>query len=304
LTRVLKPLSLVTAVITYIILLQGALVTNTGSGQGCGQNWPLCKGTWMPDWDYNAIIEFSHRAVSGVGGLLILALAVLVWQTGQSSRLKLLSVVSFLTVLFQGLLGAGNVLWPQPKWILALHFGISLICFTAVLLTAVGLRQAETPVQTAPIDPAFRRWTLTVMILFYGIVYLGAYVRHVGASLACMGFPDCNGTLFPGLAGPEGASFAHRVAALVGLLLIIRFTWMALKQPSPAIRRSGVAALVLVLAQIADGIAMALGHYNLLTQMLHSAFISALWGVLSVALMLAWDAAPVATGYHGRAIHS
>jgi cytochrome c oxidase assembly protein subunit 15 len=288
-TRVIRPLSVIASLITYLIVLQGALVTHTGSGQGCGQNWPLCQGTFMPNWDYKAIIEFSHRGVTGVGGMVILALLILIWSGGYSRRLKLLSALSVLTVIIQSLLGAANVLWPQPKWILALHFGVSLICFSAVLLTMVGLYQADRtgkPGATA----AFRRWTIWTMVILYGIVYLGAYVRHIGASLACMSFPDCNGALIPALSGPEGASFAHRLAALVGVIVVGRFTAMALKQESKGIRWTGVAAILLILCQAGAGIAMALGHYNIATQMLHSAFVTALWGVLSVALMLSWDA--------------
>lgn len=291
--RILRPLTLLLSAITYIILLQGALVTNTGSGQGCGQNWPLCKGTFMPEWDYNSIIEFSHRAVTGICGIGVLLLIYLVYRYKVSKRIRVLSLVTLTTVLIQSILGAANVLWPQPKWILALHFGISLICFSAVLLTTVDVFQAgkATPDRIA-IDPSFRRWTLQTMVFFYIIVYLGAFVRHTGAALACSGFPDCNGSLFPGLTGQVGAAYAHRLAAFLGLVLIIRLTLMALKQPSRSVRRSGIIALVLVVAQIADGAAMALGQYHLLTQMLHGAIISALWGILSVMLMLAWDAAP------------
>lgn len=302
--RILRPLTLFLSTITYIILLQGALVTNTGSGQGCGQNWPLCKGTWMPDWDYNAIIEFSHRAVTGICGLGVLLLVYLVFRYKSSRRIRTLSVVTLTTVLIQSILGAANVLWPQPKWILALHFGISLICFSAVLLTTVDVfRASKGAAERVAIDPSFRRWTLQTIIFFYVIVYLGAFVRHTGAALACTGFPDCNGALFPGFSGQVGAAFAHRVAGLLGLVLIIRLTLMALKQPSATVRRAGIFALILVVAQIASGAAMALGQYHLLTQMLHGAIISALWGVLSVLLMLAWDADP-ATATAREAVRS
>ncbi|HLO01671.1 MAG TPA: COX15/CtaA family protein [Symbiobacteriaceae bacterium] len=294
--RILRPLTLLLSVITYIILLQGALVTNTGSGQGCGQNWPLCQGTFMPAWNYNSIIEFSHRFVTGICGIGVLLLIYLVYRYQLSRRIRFLSLVTLTTVLIQSLLGAANVLWPQPKWILALHFGISLICFSAVLLTTVDLFQAgkASPERNA-IDPGFRRWTLQTMLFFYMIVYLGAFVRHTGAALACTGFPDCNGALFPGFSGQVGAAYAHRVAAFLGLILIVRLTLMALKQPSRAVRRAGIIALILVVAQICSGAAMALGQYHLLTQMLHGAIISALWGVLSVLLMLAWDANPAVT---------
>ena len=46
------------------------------------------------------------------------------------------------------------------------------------------------------------------------VVYLGAYVRHAGVSLACADWPLCNGQVVPRLDGPTGIVFAHRLAAL------------------------------------------------------------------------------------------
>ena len=28
----------------FLVLLMGATVTSTGSGEGCGRSWPLCNG--------------------------------------------------------------------------------------------------------------------------------------------------------------------------------------------------------------------------------------------------------------------
>ena len=56
-----------TLIINAIVILQGAVVRVTGSGAGCGRDWPRCQGEivllshGMATW-----IEFSHRALSGV----------------------------------------------------------------------------------------------------------------------------------------------------------------------------------------------------------------------------------------------
>ena len=43
----------------------GALVTKTGSEDGCGASWPLCHGALLPqNLPIATIIELSHRAVS------------------------------------------------------------------------------------------------------------------------------------------------------------------------------------------------------------------------------------------------
>lgn len=230
----LKTLAVVTAGVIYLVLQMGALVTNTGSADGCGESWPLCKGTWMPDWDYAAIVEFSHRGVAGLSGLLVLAL----------------------------------------------HFGISLLCFSAVLLVALLLvRGSAAP--GPPVEGSLRRWVWVVAVFAYGVIYLGAYVRHGRASLACFGWPLCNGELVPPLYGPAGANFAHRLGAGLVILLVVRLFLMARVCGRPALRRLSALAVLLVLMQAASGAVIAQGHFNLLTQMMHTAIVTLFWGALS-----------------------
>lgn len=285
-SRGLKILSVSTTVIMYIVLLQGALVTNSGSSDGCGASWPLCHGTFMPDWDYAAIIEFSHRAVSGLAGLMVIALAVWTWRALSGQPIvKYLGIFAVFTIIFQGLLGAAAVVWKQPAWALALHFGISLICFASVLLLQVLIFRSDRGAvyRSRPVDSFLQRLILGTALFSYVVVYLGAYVRHVKASLACFGWPLCNGDLIPTLSGQVGAGFAHRVAAALLAMVVI---WMvvSLRRHAPDrvdLTRAGYLALFMVLLQAASGALMALGYYNLLTQMLHSAIVTAFWGSLS-----------------------
>src|SRR5690242_19087626 len=69
---------LVTA-LTLGVILWGAYVRASHSGDGCGAHWPLCNGTVaLPAaGQTKTLVEFAHRATSGLDGLLVLAL--LVW---------------------------------------------------------------------------------------------------------------------------------------------------------------------------------------------------------------------------------
>ena len=58
------------------VVLWGAFVRATGAGAGCGQHWPLCNGEMLPrSPSLNTIIEFTHRATSGID-LALVALLV------------------------------------------------------------------------------------------------------------------------------------------------------------------------------------------------------------------------------------
>src|SRR5688500_5303646 len=74
--RHLRRLSIIGTLGMILVLLMGATVTDTGSGEGCGRSWPLCRGDFLPASVRESVIEFSHRAITGVLGIVILLLAI------------------------------------------------------------------------------------------------------------------------------------------------------------------------------------------------------------------------------------
>jgi cytochrome c oxidase assembly protein subunit 15 len=58
-----------------LVIVQGAVVRATGSGNGCGNHWPLCNGDFFPHHPRIAtIIEYMHRSMSGIVGWLVVGL--------------------------------------------------------------------------------------------------------------------------------------------------------------------------------------------------------------------------------------
>ena len=71
---------------TLLNILWGALVRATKSGTGCGSHWPDCNGEIIPTPQrIETILEFAHRALSGVALLLVLAL--LIWVVVRAAGL-------------------------------------------------------------------------------------------------------------------------------------------------------------------------------------------------------------------------
>ena len=105
-------LAWLTLAVNGIVILQGALVRATGSGAGCGRDWPRCQGEFLPLGHGIATwIEFSHRALSGV------ALLMGVWLLVRALRLRkanpgLLAwtVASTAFLGIEALIGAATVL--------------------------------------------------------------------------------------------------------------------------------------------------------------------------------------------------
>src|ERR1017187_2153894 len=67
------------AVLAYnmLVVLWGAFVRATGSGAGCGDRWPLCNGVMVRRApSIETIIEFTHRATSGLALVSVAALCL------------------------------------------------------------------------------------------------------------------------------------------------------------------------------------------------------------------------------------
>lgn len=62
-----------------LVILGGAFVRASISGDGCGSHWPTCNGHLIPEGGRLAtLIEFSHRMMTGL--LLPLVIALVVWS--------------------------------------------------------------------------------------------------------------------------------------------------------------------------------------------------------------------------------
>src|SRR5215510_3809903 len=179
-----------------LVLVMGAAVTNTGSAEGCGRSWPLCNGQFIPGFTVATAIEYSHRAVTGLEGVLIVLLALLMLAAWRRSREVLVLVPLMLgSLILQAGLGAAAVLMPQSPAVLASHFGVSLLAFASSYLSAMVVfehtRAEPSRGSVEPVSPGLRWAVLGVGAYVLLVVYLGAYMRHSGVSLACADWPLC-----------------------------------------------------------------------------------------------------------------
>ncbi|MBX5464343.1 MAG: heme A synthase [Clostridia bacterium] len=284
----LRRLALASALAMLVVVAAGALVTNTGSGHGCGNSWPLCNGRLLPVWSLPALIEFGHRLVTGLSGLLLVPLAVWTWRRGDGRARRLL-LFGLAFVVVESFLGAAAVLWGEPTAVLALHFGISLLAFTGIWLVAAWLRQDGEAVRRRPQAPArFRRLAWTASVTVYGVIYLGAYVQHVGAAGACGGWPLCRGALLPPPGGLAAVEFVHRLAALVAVavLALLAREGRRLRGSRPELAGASATALLFILLQALSGGLVVLGGMALGLELLHTTLVTLLFAALSYTLLM------------------
>ncbi len=289
----LKWLAVATTIGMIFILIGGALVTKTGSGMGCGRSWPLCNGKFLPlEITPELVIELSHRLVSGVVGIMVLVLSVWSWKAiGHIRETKFLSFLSFFFLLLQALVGAAAVKWGQSGFVLALHFGISLISFSAVLLLTLLIFEIDKKFDAEKlyIDKRMGFHIIGVSIYSYLLIYTGALVRHTKSSLVCRDWPLCLNDS-PSLPSNmyEWVQMGHRAAAGLIFIWIAYILYLAVRhyKDQKILYWGWIISFILVSLQVIAGALIIFSRLNLYIALLHAFFITCLFGVLSYFILL------------------
>lgn len=283
----LRRLSTITAAGTLALVAVGGVVRATGSGLGC-PDWPRCHGSWIPPFEYHALIEYSHRLTAVVVGLLVVATAWVAWRRARSDRGVLGPAVAAVGVVAVQA-GLGRMVVVGELQVVALnmaHFITAMLLVALVVTVAARVRTAGSP-GPAP-DAEFRSllwWTLggTALLLLAGV-----YVRAVGASLAFLDWPLMDGRFLPPLEDRhQVAHFVHRVLALATLGLGGTLAWRARVLRHRALRTLSWSAFGLLAIQALVGAAAVLSRLATPAVAAHVSLSSLAWAALVTAAVVA-----------------
>jgi len=134
--RQYRRLAYVTLAALTLIVATGAAVRLTGSGLGC-PDWPRCYGKVLPPISFHALIEFGNRALSGLVGVLTVAVFVLAFVRRPFRRdLAILALMLPLGVVAQAVLGGFTVREHLAPGFVMAHFALSMIILIAALALA------------------------------------------------------------------------------------------------------------------------------------------------------------------------
>jgi len=174
-------LAVTTAAATFVLILFGGLVTNTGAALAV-PDWPTTFGRNMFLYPWSAMVggifyEHSHRLLGALVGLLTLALAAVLWRAGRP--LRVLGLLAVAAVIVQGVLGGLRVVLLQET--LAIVHGCLAQAFFVLLVTIAFLvsRAPRVPL-AAGIDPALRGLSVAAVALLYLQIVFGALLTHAG----------------------------------------------------------------------------------------------------------------------------
>lgn len=230
------------AVVAYnvLVILWGAIVRTSGSGAGCGENWPLCNGDFVPHHPRLAtIIEFAHRSMSGVATALVVGLLIWTFQaTRRHDRARKAAVASIIFLVMEALLGAVLVLGGYVQnnvstgrvVMQAIHFTNTMLLLASLTLTAWWLRDHRSSRSTSASALTDRRLTLPTWTALVATIVMGA--TGALAALADTLFPSTS--FLAGFAADFSAGapalvrirWVHPAAAIVGFCCVI---WLVMK---------------------------------------------------------------------------
>lgn len=168
---------------TTLVILWGAWVRISHSGDGCGASWPLCHDAFIPSLNKaKTWVEYSHRLMSGAYGIFV----VILWAQMRKVRLQLpvayrWAVITVFFMVTEALLGAKLVLFGlvgtnDSGWrslSMALHLINSLLLVLSTVRTYSCLAWGEqSRAQLPQVQNISPRWwkRLPIITLFVLLV--------------------------------------------------------------------------------------------------------------------------------------
>jgi heme A synthase len=278
------------------VVLWGAFVRATGSGAGCGQHWPLCNGEMLPrSPSLNTIIEFTHRATSGID--LALVAILVVWAFRAFPRSHAVRQGAALTAVFlmsEAILGAALVLLEHVAGnkSSARAYSLSAHLLNTLTLLACLTLTAWWATRKAPIRVAGRAAWLAACSL--GVVM----ILGVSGAIAALG-----DTLFPSRSLAEGlardfdpgASIFVRLRMFHPAIAVIAAVWLVFYSVTaaslrPSLRPRAWMLLAMLAGQVTAGVANLLLSAPVWMQIVHLLLADAVW--ISLVLLCAGTLEP------------
>ncbi len=291
-TQTMQRLATLAVVIAFCVIVLGAWVRLSHAGLGCpdwpgcyGQlTWPEAAGEIetanlaFPERPFEASKawrEMVHRYLAGALMLLVFAMGWLAWRGPEQYRkFRALTTTLVLLIMFQALLGMWTVTLKLKPIIVMAHLLGGLTTFSLILWLMFSSRRQNLDTPSMGIRRMRESIVIAIVVLCMQIA-LGGWTSANYAALACPDIPTCGGQWWPDANFREGfvlwrevgvnyegglldqesrvaIHMAHRIGAIVTLLVLITLAFRLLK--IPRMRPGGQVLMSLVLAQFTLGI--------------------------------------------------
>jgi heme A synthase len=286
--KLVRRLSLAALIVACLHLVFGAIVRISGSGMGCGDNWPKCYGYWFPPFSRpDLVVEVSHRYLASLLTITVASMALATFARraepgvagrGGPLRSALGAVVAVLSAAILGgvTVKMGNAPWATvAHWLVAMTL-LAMVATTAVRAGALGGASALAHPGTARLARSGRA---AAVLAIFAVAMGGLTAKYPGAAVGCTTVPLC-GANAAVLSDAVHIQLIHRTIALLLFLHLIGVAAMARKRrkdESPVVVRVAFLAVGMVVMQLGVASAMVLLHLPPVLRSLHEATGVGIW---------------------------
>lgn len=176
-----RSIALLTTLFSASLLILGAVVHHSGTALDCS-TWPLC---YVGERNVSLALSNAHRYLGLIVGLLMIALVFKASKI-KNNDIYHASLLAFVLIVIQGMLGAVTAIYRLPTLVSTSHFFLSIIFLSVLLFIDHRL------VKKSKWPSLKLKWDLTItdrlsVSLFFILssCLLGAFVRHSDIMGSC-----------------------------------------------------------------------------------------------------------------------
>jgi len=279
--------SLAVLVFNILVIVWGAFVRASLSGDGCGAHWPFCDGTVVPPLgSTKQIIEFIHRLTSGIVLILSIYLPLAsrkVFDQGHPVRKSSWFVLAF--TITEALLGAALVLFGWVAKNDSYHRAIAMSLHLVNTFLLVGALTLTVYYAFGGAKLAWKNQGILKPALLFGL--FGVLVLGISGAVTALG-----DTLYPATSLAEGLKqdfsptsslllrlrmFHPLIATSVGLYLTLIIGLANYLRPSNLLLRFSRWVAFFFVAQMVLGFLNVYLMAPIWLQLVHLALADGLW---------------------------
>jgi heme a synthase len=286
-------LSAAAVVVTLLLIVFGGAVAFTGSAKAI-PDWPTNFGKLTPPAEAGALIEYVHRVLAAVAGILILTTAVFGLRDFRKDvRLSLPPVLAAFFIVPAAILGARAVLASLTPTLAVIDLGCAL---TVLALTVAVAVSARLRVKEPAALPSFQGLSPLSILSFGSCVFVFAALAlapataPAGTPPTCLGWPAWGQA--PVLVGYGQAlaiiQYIGSAAATIFIIALLVHVWHARGSGRTVLTVATLAAVLFFTGILNSELSAAL-DYPLPLMGLRVVLATGTWTALAALLMLSFS---------------
>jgi heme A synthase len=188
-----------TLFLAMIQVTLGVIVRVTDSGLAC-PDWPLCHGKLVPEFDFNILLEYTHRLSAALLMLTIFSTTFITYKILKHNKIAIFAVTgATITVICAAILGGITVISKLDWWSVPSHLALAeiLILFLSISNTAIWFGDFNDHSIWKNLLIKHRIMLSTTLFSIFILIVYGALMVAKGYGSSCGTWPLCNGELIP-----------------------------------------------------------------------------------------------------------